>query len=366
MRLFGAFLLFGVALVGCGDRPTERAERDLAVGIGEVGGVRFEVTDGLGVLRQAEPGRLVLWASAPAFELVADAGAGATTSWTIELRNLLPGARLEASSSAGEAIIVSESATALPTRKLFQLELPARSRSVLRLVAPGASEGGALRLAALGDIQAGVDRLGDVLTLIAAEPGVELVLGMGDLTRNGADEEMARIERELEALPLPFYAAIGNHDAPDDTPWHGWYGRASQRFVHRGVWFTTVDSAGATVSSQIYDRLEGWLAEGRGRTHVVTMHIPPLDPVGVRNGSFASRAEAGQMLALLAAGEVDLTLYGHVHSYYSFENAGIPAIISGGGGASEEAFGGTGRHYLVVDLDSERGLVSSRMVPVGD
>jgi Icc protein len=357
-------LLLAVSLLGCSDRAAERAERDLEVGIGEAGGVRFTVTDGLGVLRQLEPGRLLLWASAPALELVVDASTGATTSWSVELRNLQPGARLEAATSAGEPIAVSETATAVPTRKLFQLELPASSRSVLRLVPPDAVDGGALRLAVLGDIQGGVDRLGEMLSLIAAEPGVELVLGMGDLTRTGTDDEMARIERELEALPLPFYSAIGNHDAPADTPWHGWYGRASQRFVHRGMQFTMIDSAGATVAAQVYDWLEAWLAEGASRTHVVTMHIPPLDPAGVRNGALASRAEAGQMLAMLARGNVDLTLYGHVHSYYSFENAGIPAFISGGGGASEEAFVGTGRHYLVVDLDSERGLVSTRMVPV--
>jgi 3',5'-cyclic-AMP phosphodiesterase len=221
-------------------------------------------------------------------------------------------------------------------------------------------------LAVLGDIQGGIDRLGDLLGPIGAEPGVELVLEMGDLTQGGTAEEMDRVEGALAALPLPVYSAIGNHDAPADTPWHDHFGRANQRFVFGGVQFTLIDSAGATVSSLAYDWLEGWLDEGRERTHVVTMHIPPLDPVGLRNGSFASRAEAGRLLALLAAGQVDLTLYGHIHSYYSFQNAGIPAFISGGGGASEEGLGGSGRHYLVIDLDAARGLLGTRMVPIGD
>ena len=67
------------------------------------------------------------------------------------------------------------------------------------------------------------------------------------------------------------------------------------------------------------------------------MHIPPVDPIGVRNGSFANRNEAAKLLTRLARGGVDLTLYGHIHSYYAFENAGIPAHISGGGGAIPSA-----------------------------
>jgi hypothetical protein len=37
------------------------------------------------------------------------------------------------------------------------------------------------------------------------------------------------------------------------------------------------------------------------------MHIPPLDPTGVRNGAFASRSEAAKLLARLAEGGVDLS-----------------------------------------------------------
>src|SRR5260221_4504482 len=81
------------------------------------------------------------------------------------------------------------------------------------------------------------------------------------------------------------------------------------------------------------------------------MHIPPVDTVGVINGSFADRDEAAKLLAKLAGGHVDLTLYGHIHSYYPFSNAGIPAYISGGGGAIPERFDGIGRHYLTIDVD---------------
>jgi Icc-related predicted phosphoesterase len=97
---------------------------------------------------------------------------------------------------------------------------------------------------------------------------------------------------------------------------------------------------------------------------LVGMHIPPLDPVGVRNGAFASRSEASALLARFAEARVDLTLYGHIHSYYSFDNAGIPAFISGGGGALPERFDDIGRHFLLIDVDATRGVTGTRIVRV--
>src|SRR5262245_52431914 len=94
------------------------------------------------------------------------------------------------------------------------------------------------------------------------------------------------------------------------------------------------------------------------------MHIAPIDPTGVRNGSFASRPEAAKLLGKLAAADVDLTVYGHVHSYYDFENAGIQAFISGGGGAVPERFDNIGRHFMVFDIDSDQGLLAHKVVEV--
>ena len=87
-------------------------------------------------------------------------------------------------------------------------------------------------------------------------------------------------------------------------------------------------------------------------------------PVGVRNGAFASRNEAQRVLAKLAGGHVDLTLYGHVHSYYAFDNADIPAFITGGGGAIPERFDGIGRHFLNILADPGRNTLDVGLVRV--
>jgi Icc-related predicted phosphoesterase len=170
---------------------------------------------------------------------------------------------------------------------------------------------------------------------------------------------MDRFQRELQQLRVPFYATSGNHDiAADDATFREWFGRGSFHFSFRGVDFTALDSASATIDPTVYGWLDGWLDGSRDAVHVITTHIPPLDPVGERNAAFASRAEAAKLLARLARGKVDLLLYGHVHAYYAFENAGIPAFISGGGGAHPERLVGMGRHYLTVDVDRQKVLAT--------
>jgi Icc protein len=58
-----------------------------------------------------------------------------------------------------------------------------------------------------------------------------------------------------------------------------------------------------------------------------------------------------RLLGRLVEGGVDLTLYGHIHTHVAFENAGIPARISGGGGADPMKLDGIDRHFLVLDVD---------------
>ena len=137
--------------------------------------------------------------------------------------------------------------------------------------------------------------------------------------------------------------------------------------------FTLLDDGSASLDPLVYDWLDDWLAGARHDVHVIAMHIPPLDPIGVRNGAFASRSEAAKLLGRLAEGHVDLTLYGDIHSYYEFDNAGIPAFISGGGGAIPERFDGIGRH-TAEGFDFQRkaaekgfkGAVRERDEPFGD
>jgi 3',5'-cyclic AMP phosphodiesterase CpdA len=252
----------------------------------------------------------------------------------------------------------------VPTQRHWTFTPPAADVT-LRVAPVDAETPGLVRFAVLADVQEAIGEVQDIYRRMAAEAGVRFVVFDGDLTQRGTSDQLQRFQRELRSLPVPMFATLGNHELGNGPPtFHALFGRGSFRYVFRGVQFTMLDSASATIAPLTYTRLEGWLAEGRDRVHVVGMHIPPIDPVGTRNGAFASRAEAARLLAMLAAGGVDLTLYGHIHSYYSFWNAGIPAYISGGGGAIPERFDGIGRHFLVVDADPAEKEVKVRVVRV--
>ncbi len=345
---------------GCALEVDERAQRDLEVGRAEASGVELLVDDGLAQVRELRPEFARLWVSAPSFAL----GLHLSTArdFTMVLDNVLPGAVLEVRDAAGTQLAFRSSATERVTRRRLQFSAPDGDIRLHALAPPVAEP--VVRFGLLSDIQGGMPRIGEVFERINREVDLDFVLSTGDLGSRGSKEELERFEEHLAALHIPFYSGIGNHELFESPPpFQDLFGRATSHFHFRGVAFSNIDSASATLAPRVMDWLEDWLEQDRHRTHIVLMHIPPVDPVGVRNGSFGSRSEAHHVLARLAEGRVDLTLYGHIHSYYAFENAGISAYISGGGGAVPERFDRVGRHFLVITADPDR-VRSVRLVRV--
>jgi predicted phosphodiesterase len=351
-------LLLG--LVACTRPAEDRARQDERVGQAEANGTRVTVGSGLAVVRRLDEDELVLWGSAPSFDVEVSIDEARTLG--LEVWNALPDIAV---TSADAAVAIEKGPPSeLPTRHSFRLELPPGT-TTLRVAPPDAGERGPLRFAVMSDVQEAIDDVGDIYARVNQEPDIRFLFGAGDLTERGHDEQLARFERELRALAVPYFTTLGNHELGESPPrYHDWYGRGSFQFDFHGVTFTLLDSASATLDPIVYGWLDGWLARARDSVHIVGMHIPPLDPIGVRNGAFASRAEAAKLLALLAHGRVDLTLYGHIHSFYTFDNAGIPAYISGGGGAIPERFDDMGRHFLVVDADPDEGIRGVRVIRV--
>jgi Icc-related predicted phosphoesterase len=361
-RALGVVLLaVGLGVPSGCQRPAEdRAARDLEIGKAGDGTLAVRVVGGLAAVRELSPSRLVLWCSAPGLEIELEARE--TRRLTLELRNVMSSVVLSVL-DPGDGL-----ARALPsdlaTIKRYELTIPAGTTR-LRVGAPGADGEGAFRFALMSDVQEAIGRVQDLFSRMNEEPDLDFLLGAGDLTQQGTVEQLVRYQKELRELDIPYYTTLGNHElGTTPPPYQDYLGRASFHFVHRGVRFSMLDSGSATLDPTVDGWLDVWLAAGRDHVHVVAMHIPPLDPVGVRNGAFGSRSEAAALLARLAQAHVDLTLYGHIHSYYAFDNAGIPAFISGGGGALPERFDDIGRHFVVIDVDARRGVVGSRIVRV--
>jgi len=358
-RAYGVAWLSLLVALGCTRPAEERTLRDLEVGHAKASALDVEVGAGLAAVRSLSRDTLSLWLSAPSVDVslvVRD-----TLSLGLRVENALPALELN-ELDTGRTLPLTSGAG--DTKKSWQLALTPGSWH-FRLAAPGARKKGEFRFALLSDVQEAIDRIQDVYRLINAEPELDFLLGAGDLTEEGEIDELERFQHELATLAVPYYTTLGNHELGDRPPaYQDWFGRANFQFAHRGVYFTMLDSASATIDPLANDWLASWLANAKNSVHVVAMHIPPFDPVGTRNAAFASRAEAATLVAKLAEAGVDLTLYGHIHSYYSFRNAGIAAFISGGGGATPERADDIGRHFMVFDVDAERGVLSSKVVRV--
>jgi 3',5'-cyclic-AMP phosphodiesterase len=327
-------------------RPGEdRAADDLGVGSAAIADADVQVAGGLATVRALADHRLELWSQAPVIDVRLELLDTAAGDWTITIRNALADAVL----ATGGATYAREPGER-PTVATFRVPLGAGVHE-LRLAPPDADRIEGYRVAAMADIQTALPSVHEVFAAINAVPDLRFVVGMGDLTERGYLEEYDLYERQLETLQIPFYTTLGNHELwSDHMRFLGRFGRANFQFQFKGVAFTFVDSGDAGIAPLVEEWLDGWLADARDAPHVFLTHMPPVDPLGLRYGSFRSTRDGRRLLSRLVAEDVDLTLYGHIHTFVSYDNAGIPAYISGGGGADPMRLDGIDRHFLVIEL----------------
>jgi len=363
VRCLGLLLAL-LPLAGC-VRPAEgRALKDLEIGSAEGGGLSVVVEDGLAAVRGLETGALTLWSNSPVLRVRATAMATAPEWWTLVVRNAMPDAVLKAE-AGGELLEVEDGPSLIPTVKTWRMRLRPGGEARLTVAPLDWETAQPFRFAALADVQEALPRVEDIYARMNEDPSLRFIFFSGDLTESGSREQLEEFQERLQTSRIPVYATLGNHETfTMDVQYQVLVGRGSQHFIFKGVHFSMLDTANGTVDPLVEEQFDGWLAAGQEAVHVVGMHIAPMDPVGVRNGSFSSRNEAAALVGKMARAGVDLTLYGHVHSYYAFSNGGIPAFISGGGGAIPETFDGVGRHYLAVDVDPAAGVQEVAVIRV--
>lgn len=351
-----------LASTACLEPAAERANKDELVGHDAVTELEVDVAEGHAAIRELSAERVRLWQSAPALEFALKP----EHAGTVELRidNAMPASVLSAVDAAA-GVEIEPLERQRPTVARFRVRFEAAGKQRFRLADPSSTLKRPFRLALMSDVQEAVERVGDLYARMNEDPEIEFLIGAGDLTQDGELAQLQRFEEQLSLLNVPYYTTLGNHElGVTPPPYQDLYGRANFSFEYHGARFTLIDSASATIDVRVYEWLDGWLARGRNQFHTVLMHVPPIDPVGVRNGSFASRNEANKLLAKLLDGEVDLTLYGHLHSFFSFENAGIPARVSGGGGAIPEHFDEIGRHFLRLDIDPVQARFETTLIQI--
>lgn len=346
-----AFAVMGLAGCGLGD---ERVAIDLDIGRAESAGSLVEITGGDANVLEFGDGDVTLWAQSPVLRVDLLPAESAAETWRVVIRNCMPGSEaVLVDASSGAALLGSGSPA--PTTCEFTVAITAGGRAEFTVAPPDAEVAETWRFAFMSDIQDGLDNVDEVFEAINAQPDLRLVIAAGDIVERGKRDEYEQFFHQYQTLNIPFYSTIGNHELTfDESLWAEYFGVHSSHFVFKETAFSLVDSGNAGISPTLSSRLDGWLDDARERVHFFATHFPPLDPIGERQGSFASRREAMALLSRLERAEVDATFYGHIHSYYAYDNAGIPAYISGGGGAIPERFDGIGRHFLAITVSPSR------------
>jgi 3',5'-cyclic-AMP phosphodiesterase len=342
-----------LAAAACTRPGDERALLEVSIGQAELADASLRVEGGLANVKHFTDYRVELWSQSPVLAIQLELGPTAAGTWSLTIRNAMPDAVLDVAGTTHARLADPDRH---PTVAVFEVPLAAGSH-VLRVASPDAGMLEPHRFAAMADIQTALPEVHEVFAAINAVPGIRYVVGMGDITQRSLVDEYELFERQLLVLHVPFYTTLGNHELwSDPSRFHERYGRASFQFEFKGVTFTFADSGNAGIDPIVEDWLDGWLFDSaRDRTHIFLTHFPPIDPVAARYGGFRSNDDARRLLARLARSDVDLTLYGHIHTYIEFENAGIPAYVSGGGGADPMRWDGIDRHFLVIDAD-DRGI----------
>jgi Icc protein len=337
-------------VVACTRPAEDRATAELAVGSAAITDASVQIAGGLAAVRTLGDHTLELWAGAPALDIELVVGSTAGGDWTITVRNTPVDAVLDVG-----GIRFTRDAGQHPTVGIFHVPLAAGTHAI-RVAPPDADLVETFKVVAMADIQTALPDVDDVFEAISAVPGARFVVAMGDITERALIEEYELFDRQLIELTIPFYTTLGNHELwADYARFFDRYGRSSFQFDFKGASFTFADSGDAGIDPIVEEQLDTWLANARDRTNIFLTHMPPVDPVGVRYGGFRSTQDGRRLLTRLAENDVDLTLYGHIHTYVSYENAGIPAFISGGGGADPMTWDGIDRHFLVVEIDPVTG-----------
>ena len=353
--------LAALAIVACVRPADDRARLDDEVGVGQAGGARIETGDGLAHLRSLEDGTVALWAQAPAFSIDLDIGGGGTSVWTFEVENCMPDAEIVADAPATVSVLESER----PTMCRFEVDASSTPATRIRVGPADSADAERFQFAVMGDIQTALDRVDDVFDVLNADTSLRFIVMTGDIVDASVTDDYDLWLDKITQSRVPVFSTIGNHELDGEPElWHDLFGLYSIHFEFKGLAYTFVDSGNASLDPIVYQRLDRWLDRAADQIHIFGTHYPPLDPVGSRHGEFRSRREASKLLSRLAQGRVDATFYGHIHSFYTYTNAGIPAYISGGGGAFPERLDGIGRHFLKVDADPSRGTLEVSVVRV--
>lgn len=170
-------------------------------------------------------------------------------------------------------------------------------------------------------------------------PALDFVVVLGDFVHGGTleklQEEIPLMHAKLEALGLPYYTVIGNHenvqaegDDKLEAPYRAAWGsqRAHYSFTHKGIEFLILNNSGSAVKRppEIYrdraNQLDSMLRQHPALPKILCCHVPlvPVRDEAVLKASFgfaSYKTMEPEVLELVQAkqSKVRAVLSGHLH-----------------------------------------------------
>jgi hypothetical protein len=201
---------------------------------------------------------------------------------------------------------------------------------------------GSLRFAVIGDTGSGTEpqqQLAETMVAYKRAFPFEFVLMLGDNLYGSekAEDYQAKFEdvyRPLLNDKVKFYAALGNHDDPNQRMYEHFNmeGKEYYRLVKGGASFYGLNSN--YMDKRQVEWLESELSKDTSKWKIAFLHHPPYSS-GKQHGSDTSLREVIEPLFVKHG--VNLVLTGHEHFYERIKpQKGIYYFISGAGGKLRE------------------------------
>jgi 3',5'-cyclic AMP phosphodiesterase CpdA len=235
-----------------------------------------------------------------------------------------------------------------------------------------------LRFAVVGDNHGDNPVYREIIDRIKDEH-YAFLLNVADTSEFGKPEEF-RALKDLEAtLPFPVYHTVGNHDIKTDPTRESFqaaFGHGPNTSITKGdVHVLILDNADRKVgfSRETLDWLAQELAKDPNGTFMVAYHRPfglPLASVAGDDETGTSRRSNDALLKLLQLHQVIQIFTAHLHTYIPYAVAGMPAVVTGGGGDPAQAvLGGPTNnlfHYLEVEVKNNKANITVHPVQISD
>ena len=351
------FIILFLGFLGCQRRGNieDHTKFDKIAGQGSTSSYTFKASDGLLHIKDMSKNSINLIASAPEFSFTITKLVDEPIDLTINIGNIPKNTEIMNYGTGSSVNDIKD----LWLTKTWDITLANHVETFSTTISPQDN----FSFLAFGDIQQGLESF-DEMILRMNEEDASFIIGLGDLTSRAQEDEFKTLVDLYQNLDVPIYSSPGNHDVFQAEFFQKYFGSASYSFVFRNVRFTSLDSAWARLSDYTWSRFENWAKESADDIHIIYSHIPSSDISGIRAGQWSSRREAFRFQSLSSKYQVDLIMFGHVHSFDNYKNAGIQTIISGGSGGIPENFDGVERHFMRVDVDVKTNGLKVQMIEV--